>query len=207
MLRHCRFFIASLMLCAASASVCRAEVRIKDITSVEGARGNQLYGTGLVFGLNGTGAKSLSTQQMAIDLLRKLEMTTKLQRQTQLDNVFKSTSISHVMVTAELPSFSRKGSKLDVVVSMADDGISLEGGTLVLCPLRGADGETYAVAQGNIQSAVSESAAMHPGDSRTIPPTHASPAERLLKRKPWAKSIKAGSFDCCCETPIRQPPR
>ncbi|MBS0203080.1 MAG: flagellar basal body P-ring protein FlgI [Planctomycetes bacterium] len=134
----------------ATAPACRAEVRIKDITMVEGARSNQLYGVGLVFGLNGTGAKSLATQQMAIDLLRKLEITTKLQRQTQLDNVFKSTSISQVMVTTEIAPFSRKGSRLDVVVSMVDDGTSLEGGTLLMTPLRGADGTVYAVAQGNI---------------------------------------------------------
>jgi len=138
--------VAVLTLCANV----RAEVRVKDITMIEGARSNPLYGLGLVIGLNGTGASSLATQQMAIDLLRKLETTTKLQRQTQLDNVYKSTSISMVMVTTEIPPFSRSGSRLDVVVSMFDDGTSLEGGTLLLTPLRGADGEVYAVAQGNI---------------------------------------------------------
>ena len=142
--------ILVLILTSAAAAPCRAEVRIKDITMVDGARSNQLYGVGLVIGLNGTGAKSLATQQMAIDLLRKLEITTKLQRQTQLDNVYKSTSISMVMVTTEIPPFSRKGSRLDVVVSMFDDGTSLEGGTLLMTPLRGADGEVYAVSQGNV---------------------------------------------------------
>ncbi|TXT27401.1 MAG: flagellar P-ring protein (basal body P-ring protein) [Planctomycetota bacterium] len=131
-------------------STSRAEVRIKDITTVEGARGNQLYGVGLVVGLNNTGARNLSTQQMAIDMLRKVEMSTTIARQSLLDNVFKSTSISKVWVTAELPEFARKGSKLDVVVSVLDDATSLEGGTLVLTPLRGADGEVYAVAQGQV---------------------------------------------------------
>lgn len=131
-------------------STSHAEVRIKDITSVEGARGNQLYGVGLVVGLNNTGARNLSTQQMAIDMLRKVEMSTTIARQSLLDNVFKSTSISKVWVTAELPEFARKGSKLDITVSVLDDATSLEGGTLVLTPLRGADGEVYAVSQGQV---------------------------------------------------------
>lgn len=140
----------AVVLVSTWSSPCRAEVRVKDITMIEGARSNPLYGLGLVIGLNGTGASSLATQQLAIDLLRKLETTTKLQRQTQLDNVYKATTISMVMVTTEIPPFSRRGSRLDVVVSMFDDGTSLEGGTLLMTPLRGADGEVYAVAQGNV---------------------------------------------------------
>ena len=145
-----RHLLLSLTCVMAFSAPCRGEVRIKDITRIEGADSNMLYGTGLVVGLFGTGGRSLSTQQMAIDMLRKLEMTTKLARQTLLDNVFKSNNISQVMVTVELPAFSRKGSKLDVTVSVLDDAISLEGGTLLLTPLRGADGEVYAVAQGQL---------------------------------------------------------
>ena len=129
---------------------CCAEVRIKDITEVEGARANQLKGLGLVVGLNGTGARTLSTQQMAIDMLRKMDMTTTIARQSLKDNVFKSTSIAAVMVTTEIPPFARKGSRLDVVVSVIDDALSLEGGTLLLTPLEGADREVYAVAQGQV---------------------------------------------------------
>ena len=132
----------------ALSAVCQAEVRIKDVTQVYGTTTNKLVGTGLVVGLNGTGARSLSTQQMAIDMLRKMEMTTKLARQSILDNVFKSSSIAHVVVTAELPPFARKGSTLDVTVNVVDDSQSLEGGTLILTPLRGVDGEVYATAQG-----------------------------------------------------------
>ncbi len=128
----------------------RAEVRIKDIVEVEGARANQLKGLGLVVGLNGTGARTLSTQQMAIDMLRKMDVTTKITRQSLLDNVFKSTSIAAVMVTTEIPPFARKGSRLDVVVSVIDDAVSLEGGTLLFTPLEGADREIYAVAQGQL---------------------------------------------------------
>ncbi len=129
---------------------CRGEVRIKDITQIEGSRTNPLTGLGLVVGLNGTGARALASQQMAIDMLRKWELTTKLSRQSILDNVFISRNLSMVMLTAELPAFARKGSKLDVVVSVLDDAQSLEGGTLLLAPLRGADGAVYAVAQGQL---------------------------------------------------------
>jgi flagellar P-ring protein FlgI len=149
-LRGRHLLVLMAVLLSAEAAWCQSEVRIKDITEIEGARSNQLYGAGLVVGLNGTGARTLSTQQMAIDMLRKMEMTTKLARQTLQDNVFKSSSISTVMVTTELPPFARKGSRLDVVVSVLDDAISLEGGTLILSPLKGVDGEVYAVAQGQL---------------------------------------------------------
>ena len=145
-----RFTILCLVCLGTSVAPCHAEVRIKDITEVEGARSNQLKGLGLVVGLNGTGARTLATQQMAIDMLRKMDVTTKIARQSLLDNVFKSTSVAAVMVTTEIPPFARKGSRLDVVVSVIDDSISLEGGTLLLTPLEGADREVYAVAQGQV---------------------------------------------------------
>ena len=182
-MRPTPLLIRMLVICLTAVSVCHAEVRIKDITTLQGARANQLYGTGLVFGLNGTGAKSLSTQQMAIDLLRKLEMTTKLQRQTQFDNVFKSTSISQVMVTTEIPAFSRRGSRLDVVVSMMDDGTSLEGGTLLLTPLRGADGEVYAVSQGNISIGGFRVRSATPGGQLNHPTNGRIPQGAIVERE------------------------
>lgn len=175
------------------ASICQAEVRIKDITMVEGARANPLYGTGLVVGLNGTGAKSLSTQQLAIDMLKKLEMITKLQRQTQLDNVFKSTSISQVMVTTEIPAFSRRGSRLDVVVSMLDDGSSLEGGTLLMTPLRGADGQTYAVAQGNISIGGFRVRSNTPGGQMNHPTNSRIPGGAIVEKEALGE-IDQGGF-------------
>ena len=192
MTRSFHSILLGLVVCLAGASLCRAEVRIKDITMVEGARSNQLYGTGLVFGLNGTGAKSLSTQQMAIDMLRKLEMTTKLQRQTQVDNVFKSTNISQVMVTTEIAPFSRKGSRLDVVVSMVDDGISLEGGTLVLTPLRGADGEVYAVAQGNLSIGGFRVRTNTPGGQQNHPTNGRIPAGAIVEREALGEIDQGG---------------
>ena len=127
-------------------------VRIKDLSSIKGARNNQLYGVGLVVGLDGTGARfqSLATQQMAIDMLRKMNVTSKINLQNLQDNVFRSNSISMVMVTAELTPFAREGSRLDVTVSVMDTATNLRGGTLLLTPLKAVDGETYAVAQGPI---------------------------------------------------------
>ena len=192
MLHRCCWIIPIFVLGLTVAQECRAEVRIKDITMVEGARSNQLYGVGLVFGLNGTGAKSLATQQMAIDLFRKLEFTTKLQRQTQLDNVFKSTSISQVMVTTEIPPFSRKGSRLDVVVSMVDDGTSLEGGTLLMTPLRGADGTVYAVAQGNISIGGFRVRNNTPGGQMNHPTNARIPAGAIVEQEALGEINQGG---------------
>lgn len=140
-------------ICVLFSSVASAAVRIKDITYISGARSNQLNGIGVVVGLDGTGARSLATQQIAIDWLKKLGINTKIARQQLQDNVFQSESISTVIVTAELGPFAREGSRLDVRVSVFDDADSLRGGILVFTPLRGADGEVYAVAQGPVSIA------------------------------------------------------
>ena len=127
-----------------------AAVRVKDVVTIEGARSNPLYGMGLVVGLNQTGAATAATQQMAVDLMRKLGVSSKIARELLLDNVFQSSSIAVVIVTTELTPFARAGSRLDVVVSAFDDATSLQGGTLLMTPLQGADGEVYAVAQGSV---------------------------------------------------------
>jgi len=137
-------FTALLVL----AGTAQAGVRIKDITDFQGARSNQLYGFGLVVGLDGTGGKSQFTQQVAVDMLQKLKVTAKTVSTNPSDNVFKSGNIAAVMVTAEIGPFARWGSRLDVTISVLDDATSLQGGTLLLTPLKGADGEVYAVAQG-----------------------------------------------------------
>lgn len=137
--------LAALLPCVSRA---RAQVRIKDITNLEGARSNQLYGFGLVVGLAGTGSRSLFTQQVAVDMLQKLSVSSKIFNQSPADNVLRATNNSAVMITAEIGPYNRTGSRLDVLVSSMDDAGSLQGGTLILTPLRGADGEVYAVAQG-----------------------------------------------------------
>lgn len=125
-----------------------ADVRIKDITDVGGARGNQLFGFGLVVGLDGTGSRSTFTQDVAVQMLQRMGQSTQIFSQLPAESVIRSTSISAVLVTAEIGPFARKGSRMDVTVSAIDDTRSLQGGTLIFTPLRGADGNVYALAQG-----------------------------------------------------------
>jgi flagellar P-ring protein precursor FlgI len=120
--------------------------RIKDIVAIEGIRENVLVGYGLVVGLNGTGDNlnnSIFTQKGLIDFLERLGINTRGAN-------IKTKNIAAVTVTANLPPFSRQGSKIDIAVSTLGDAKSLQGGTLLATPLVGADGEVYAVAQGQL---------------------------------------------------------
>src|SRR5947208_16654436 len=128
--------VAMIGLLPASA---RAGVRIKDITDLEGAQSNHLVGFGLVVGLNGTGSKGSFTQQVAVDMLQRMLVTTKIQADLKGDSQFKSGNISAVIVTAELGPFARNGSRIDVTVSALDDATSLDNGTLIVTPLKGVD--------------------------------------------------------------------
>jgi flagellar P-ring protein precursor FlgI len=123
-----------------------ANSRIKDLVYFEGIRDNQLIGYGLVVGLNGTGdnlKNNAFTEKGFIDLLSKLGMSTRgANLQTR--------NIAAVVVTAQLPPFSRPGSKIDVQVSTIGSAKSIKGGTLLATPLLGADGQVYAVSQGAI---------------------------------------------------------
>lgn len=122
------------------------ETRIKDIVSIEGIRENILIGYGIVVGLNGTGdnlSNSAFTQKGLVDFLERLGVNT---RGANL----KTKNLAAVTVTASLPSFSRIGNKIDIAVSTLGDAKSLQGGTLLATPMLGADGEVYAVAQGQV---------------------------------------------------------
>lgn len=167
-------------------------IRVKDISTVAGARDNQLYGMGLVVGLNRTGARSLATQQIAIDMLRKLGVTSKIARQTLEDNVFTSSSISSVMVTANLPPFARKGTRLDVTVSVLDDANSLQGGTLLFTPLEGADGEVYAVAQGSVSIGGMQGFFPAPGQTQNHPTSGRIPSGAIVERQELGKILDNG---------------
>ena len=126
----------------------RIGVRIKDIADIEGVRDNQLVGYGLVVGLPGTGDRlrnAVFTRQSLIGMLERLGVNTRDQ-ETRLD----TRNIAAVMVTANLPAFSRAGSRIDVAVSALGDATSLTGGTLIVTPLLAADGQVYAVAQGAV---------------------------------------------------------
>lgn len=135
----------SLMLSEAEA----APSRIKDIVSIEGVRDNQLIGYGLVVGLNGTGdtlRNSPYTEQSLTAMLERLGVNAK-------GTTMRPENVAAVMVTANLPAFSRQGTRIDVAVSSMGDAEDLLGGTLLATPLMGADGEVYAVAQGSLATA------------------------------------------------------
>ncbi|HLR13290.1 MAG TPA: flagellar basal body P-ring protein FlgI, partial [Burkholderiaceae bacterium] len=143
-----RWFIAlavGLML-ALLGQVAMAD-RIKDLGSFRGVRANQLIGYGLVVGLDGSGdqvRQTPFTQQSLTNMLSQLGVTVPQGTNMQVKNV------AAVMVTARLPAFSRPGQMLDVVVSSMGNAKSLRGGTLLMTPLKGANGEVYAIAQGNL---------------------------------------------------------
>ena len=135
-----------LVLAGASAG----DVRIKDIAMFEGVRENQLVGYGLVVGLNGTGdslRNSPFTQESIQGMLERLGVV------NLSGSALRTRNTAAVLVTAKLPPFARLGSTIDVVVSSLGDATSLRGGTLIVTPLSGADGEYYAVAQGPISVA------------------------------------------------------
>lgn len=123
-----------------------ANSRIKDLADVEGVRSNQLIGYGLVVGLNGTGDRLNNapfTRQALTAMLERLGVNT---RGANL----RTANVAAVMVTANLPAFATSGTRIDVTVSTLGDATSLQGGTLLITPLLGADGEVYAVAQGPV---------------------------------------------------------
>ena len=136
------FFVLSVSF--ALTQVAQA-ARLKDIADVEGVRGNQLYGYGLVVGLNGTGdGNQVDFTNKSISNMLERSGLSVSSEEVRVKNV------ASVMVTATLPSFIRPGSRIDVTVSSLGDAKSLQGGTLIMTPLSGADGNTYAVAQGAV---------------------------------------------------------
>jgi flagellar P-ring protein FlgI len=139
---------ASALACLASGAPAFAKSRIKDIVAFEGVRDNQLIGYGVVVGLNGSG-DSLRNAPMT---KQSLEAMLERQGVNVRDATLNTKNTATVMVTANLPPFAAAGSKLDVTVSALGDAKSLLGGTLLVTSLQGADGQTYAVAQGTVQT-------------------------------------------------------
>lgn len=125
---------------------CRAE-RLKDLAGIQGVRQNQLLGYGLVVGLDGSGDQTTQTPftvQSIVSMLQQMGVTLPVGTSLQLKNV------AAVMVTTSLPPFAQPGQALDVTVSSMGNAKSLHGGTLLMTPLKGADNQIYAMAQGNV---------------------------------------------------------
>ena len=148
-----KFLLLTLVLFTSLAPCASAQksddsltVRVKDIAEIEGVRGNQLIGYGIVIGLNRTGDRvqqNLYARQTLQNLLERMGIT------TTVDSL-KPENMATVLVTSTLPPFARQGSKIDVTVSSLADAKSLQGGTLILTPLKGVDGQVYAMAQGSL---------------------------------------------------------
>jgi len=160
------FLLAVSLALGLSAGAASAKSRIKDIVAFEGVRDNQLVGYGIVVGLNGTG-----------DALRnapftKQSLTSALERSgvNVRDTTPNTKDVAAVIVTASLPPWAAPGSRMDVTVSAIGDAKSLQGGTLVMTPLNSPDGQTYAVAQGTVQTgAISATGASGSSITRGVP--------------------------------------
>jgi len=140
------------LCCLTGDTVQAGGVRIKDITHVQGDRDNQLVGLGLVTGLNGTGGRSPVTRQFALNLEQRMGLRSDpiVRARLDLDTTRLTDNLSVVVVTANLPTFAKEGSEIDVTVAAYDDSSSLQGGILIRTPLYGVDGEVYAVASGPV---------------------------------------------------------
>lgn len=168
-----------LLLAVGGAPAMAATSRVKDIADFEGVRSNMLVGYGLVVGLNGTGDSLRNanfTQESLVAMLERLGVST---RGTSLS----TKNVAAVMVTATLPPFARQGSRIDVTVSAMGDAKSLLGGTLLVTPLLGADGEAYAVAQGALSVGGFEAKGEAASVTRGVPTSARIPAGGLVERE------------------------
>jgi flagellar P-ring protein precursor FlgI len=134
-----------LLLALAASPICTASTRLKDIVSIEGVRENQLVGYGVVVGLNGTGDKrqTFFSAQTLTNILQRMGVVVN-------PTFILIRNTAAVMVTATLPPFAQPGTKIDVSVAAVGDASNLQGGLLVLTPLRAANGQVYAAAQGSV---------------------------------------------------------
>lgn len=156
-----------------------AQTRIRDVVDVEGVRQNDLVGYGIVVGLNGTGdsvRNSPFTEDSLTLILERLGINVQGEE-------IKPNNVAAVLVTATLPPFARNGSAIDVSVASIGDADSLEGGTLILTPLKGADNQVYAVAQGSIVVSGLDVEAQAARATRGTPTTGAIPAGATVERE------------------------
>ncbi|WBV44570.1 flagellar basal body P-ring protein FlgI [Pseudoroseomonas cervicalis] len=171
----------ALGLAGAAAAQPGGSVRVKDIADIEGVRDNQLVGYGLVVGLNGTGDRlrnAVFTRQSLIGVLERLGVNTRDQ-----ENRLDTRNVAAVMVTANLPAFARNGSRLDITVSALGDATNLGGGTLVVTPLHGADGEVYAVAQGSVATGAISARGAAASVTRGVPTSGRIPNGAIVERE------------------------
>ncbi len=175
-----RLFSAILIAASLAASPALSASRIKDIVEFEGVRDNMLVGYGIVVGLNGTGDSLRNapfTRQSLEGMLERMGVNTR-------DANINTKNVAAVMVTARLPAFAAAGSPVDATVSAMGDAKSLQGGTLLVTPLMGADGEAYAVAQGTVQTgSISAGGASGSSISKGVPTAGRIAGGALVERE------------------------
>jgi flagellar P-ring protein precursor FlgI len=172
------FYIIMMICCLAQLCIA-APVRIKDLANVDGVRGNDLVGYGIVVGLNGSGdslRNSPFTEEILAGLLERLGVNV-------TDETFRPKNVAAVIVTAALPPFSRAGSQIDVNVAAIGDAKSLLGGTLVMTPLNAANGDIYAVAQGAVLAAGIEASGAAAAVVQGVPTTGTIPSGARVERE------------------------
>ena len=169
----------ALMLLVCAGSTALATSRIKDLANIEGIRQNQLIGYGLVVGLNGTGDtlnNTPFTKQSLQGMLERLGVNIRGQN-------IRTGNVAAVMVTANLPPFATQGTRIDVTASAMGDAKSLLGGTLLVTPLLGADGNVYAVAQGSLSVGGFEVQGQAAKVTRNVPTVGLLPNGAIIERE------------------------
>jgi len=169
-------------------------VRIKDVVDVEGARSNQLTGIGLVMGLAGTGDRSQMTTQMMRNLLQQHGITVD-------ERAARSRNVAVVSLTADLPPYVRPGQTINLNVSTIGDARSLQGGVLLQTPLRAADGQVYAVAQGPVVVGGFEAAGAGATAVRNIPTAGRIPGGAIVEREVPAAIAVGGQMALLLRNP------
>ncbi len=176
-------------------------MRIKDIVNIQGVRGNDLVGYGLVVGLNGTGDSLRSipfTEDSLINLLERLGVN------IEGEDV-KAKNVAAVIVTATLPPFARSGSEIDATISAIGDAESLLGGTLVLTPLLAADGSVYAVAQGTVIAGGFEAEGGAESVTQGVPTPGVVPSGARIEQEVNFAFDELRTVALPCATPISRP--
>lgn len=174
-----RILVAAIVLLSSLSWVDAAPIRIKDLANIDGVRGNDLIGYGLVVGLNGSGdslRNSPFTEEIMAGLLERLGVNV-------TDEAFRPKNVAAVIVTATLPPFARAGSQIDINVAAIGDAKSLLGGTLVMTPLNAADGEIYAVAQGSVLASGAEASGAAASVVQGVPTTGTIPSGARVERE------------------------
>jgi flagellar P-ring protein precursor FlgI len=171
--------LTALLVVGCAVSTAMATSRIKDLASIEGIRQNQLLGYGLVVGLNGTGDtlnNTPFTKQSLQAMLERLGVNIRGQQ-------IRTGNVAAVMVTANLPPFATQGTRIDVTASAMGDSKSLQGGTLLVTPLLGADGNVYAVAQGSLAIAGFQAEGEAAKITRGVPTVGRLPNGAIIERE------------------------